>query len=437
MARSEGRAGWAGAVFLALYSTLWRVAAPVLPLLLPRLRPGWTHRLGWCFRPGPADIWIQAASGGEAYLALEILEAFMPGTEFRVLLTTCTAQGEEILVRGLEGKSWEGRVQIRFFPFDVPGISLGLIRGAGIDLMILLETEIWPGLLEACRRAGVQIWVVNGRMTEKSRRGYVRLGGLLAGRGPSRVLAVSEADGARFQSVFPDALVERMSNIKFDRAAVPLVPDRDGPSWTAEGNGLFVFGSLRREEEHLILPVFPELARRHPQVIPAIFPRHMERVESWEKALIAADLPVCRLSRMEAPCPPGTILLGDVFGRLGQAYTRASWAFVGGSLAPCGGQNFLEPLACGVRPVIGPHWKNFAWVGQEIIDLGLVLQIGSAADLVRVPDLNPEARELILKRAGDFMAARRGGAAQAAREILGFFDRIAGGRDTISGPKTL
>jgi 3-deoxy-D-manno-octulosonic-acid transferase len=116
----------------------------------------------------------------------------------------------------------------------------------------------------------------------------------------------------------------------------------------------------------------------------------------------------------------GTVVLWDTFGELSLAYQSAAAAFVGGSLAPLGGQNFLEPLVCGIRPVIGPSWENFTWVGPEIIRPGLVRIAAdwqAAADLL-VQDLqSPLARETVQKTALAYIRERQGGTALVCRAI--------------------
>ncbi len=112
--------------------------------------------------------------------------------------------------------------------------------------------------------------------------------------------------------------------------------------------------------------------------------------------------------------------MGDVFGELGNAYALANAVFVGGSLRPLGGQNFLEPLARGVTPVIGNYWSNFAWVGREIVDQGLVTEVKSAdaltAALLAALD-DPAPKEAVKKRYEHYVAPKRGGSAAVGRAI--------------------
>jgi 3-deoxy-D-manno-octulosonic-acid transferase len=117
---------------------------------------------------------------------------------------------------------------------------------------------------------------------------------------------------------------------------------------------------------------------------------------------------------------PGSVVLWDTFGELGHAYHLAAAAFVGGSLAPLRGQNFLEPLASGVRPVIGPSWEDFRWVGTDIIDRGLVREAHGwkeAARLLLEDIARPAVRETVRRQAGEYVQDRQGGTDKACRIV--------------------
>lgn len=126
-------------------------------------------------------------------------------------------------------------------------------------------------------------------------------------------------------------------------------------------------------------------------------------------------------SKTERRISAGNVILWDTFGELLPAYRLAESAFVGGSLAPLGGQNFLEALVSGVIPIIGPWWDNFAWVGQEIIESGLLRVAGDWKQVVELllKDLaNPPSRKDVINAALQFIEARRGGTEEACRRIV-------------------
>ncbi len=360
---------------LLLYQGLWHIVLPCLRLS-NRLRIGFDQRT--LKTPPPrADLWIQAASVGEAYLAWELVKTLQLPGQTTILLTTITSQGLDILRKiAQEDLGPTKKVITAYFPFDQPSIMARALSCIAPQAMILLESELWPGLMAACKEQGVKLLVVNGRMTQRSLNRYLRWPTIWRELRPQAVLAMSEADGSRFAALFGDDIVTTMANIKFDR----IQPQEEGPSpesnpllWIINGEDAFlVLGSVRQEEEGEIAQLLASLCTQNSHVIIGLFPRHMHRLSHWQKELNYLNLPWKLRSQCSTKTQPGTIILWDTMGELGLAYDLARTAFVGGSLAPVGGQNFLEPLSCGIRPVIGPHWTNFAWIGREIIDQGLV-----------------------------------------------------------------
>lgn len=486
------------ATLLAVYGGVWRLARPLLRRNA-RLAEGYDQRLvpeGWA---EAAHLWVQAASGGEAYLAWELLRhldgggvagmdgngtegttdgsadgstrssdrplpsfpaPFTPpctrGGELAVLLTSCTRQGVEVLEKA---RDWAAehrpglRVQVRYFPFDEPGLMRRALEQARPCAVALLETELWPGLLSACAARGVPVAVVNGRMTPRTLAGYLLTPDFWRGLAPARIAAISPDDAQRFGLLFGHDRISVMPNIKFDRA-LPQ-PEKSGESGAHGTPGLagtvlrsaaplVVLGSVREEEEAALLPVIQRIVQERPDADIAVAPRHMHRVPAWVNALEQAGLPWELRSRRTAPpsgdaSAPGTVLIWDVFGELAALYASATAVFVGGSLARLGGQNFLEPLTHGVVPCVGPSRENFAWVDGGLVrdgglnrDGGLTKNGGlaEAGLLAEVPDgdalaeallqqlRSPLQREVVRHRFEEWMAPRRGGGRMAADVVL-------------------
>jgi 3-deoxy-D-manno-octulosonic-acid transferase len=214
-----------------------------------------------------------------------------------------------------------------------------------------------------------------------------------------------------------------MPNIKFDR-----IGDTPAISYVANPLSRFfrpsskfvVFGSIREEEEPVIQNALTRLVNDHPTTIVALVPRHLHRIPAWKEFLASGTLPWILRSRLaEEPVKPGTIVLWDLFGELAAVYALAKTAFVGGSLAPLGGQNFLEPLAQGVRPVIGPSWSNFYWVGEDLITQSLVTIVATADELANeLGSSAPMSRENVRAATDEYIASKQGGTAMVAQRII-------------------
>lgn len=411
-------------LFDRLYETGWQLSMPLL-------RRSSRLKDGFCDRQNPdnlpaVDIWIQAASAGEAYLACSLLAGLKPARPVRILITSNTRQGIDIIDYFIRNKIPETAgitAFFAFFPFDRPAIMDAAVRRVGPRVMVLLETEIWPGLISALKRNHTRILIINGRLSKHSLRGYLLLKSLWSRRGPDLVMAVSPDDARRFSRIFGPDKVRLMRNIKFDR--LPFTghaadnPLRQLIPTTAS---FLVLGSIRQEEETHVGKIIREIHGLLPQTVTGIFPRHMHRINHWTKTLDLMDIPWMRRSALNGRAPrAGTLVLWDAFGELNQAYDLAKAVFVGGSLAPLGGQNFLEPLAYGVRPVIGPYWDHFAWVGEDILRQGLVIKAENwrhaAAELVRRLR-RPEPKEPVREAAMHYIRDRMGGTQQACVAIL-------------------
>lgn len=407
-----------------VYQLAWRIAIPFLRRN-HRLQQGLNQRI---LRgdPAAADLWIQAASVGEAFLAWEIIRKLDPPRPIRVLLTTYTSQGMEILEKARnETMQQPGRLTVdtAFFPFDHPALMTRAVAAIRPKVMLLLESELWPGLLLSCKEQRVKVLVANGRMTAKSLSKYRIWPTLWRHLRPDRILAISTDDAARFAALFGQDNVAIMPNIKFDRISDQGAPTAANNHLTPlfpSDDGLMVLGSVRQEEEADIMKMIGAIREKDQKIIIALFPRHMHRLANWGKMLEKYGGPWQLRSRITGPVQPGSIILWDTMGELLFAYQLAVAAFVGGSLAPLGGQNFLEPLTCGLKPVIGPHWSNFVWIGQEIIDQQLVFQAKNwqeAADLLLQNAANLPPREQIRQEIIAYVESRRGGTEKTCTTI--------------------
>lgn len=450
-------------VLRGAYGLAWSLARPFLRRH-KRLQEGFAWRLVPEDWSGPAthtgsgdaekityaeaDVWIQAASGGEAYLVWELLEHLAARREaagrpepLRVLATTWTRQGLEIL-QGMAVKLHEAHpwlnARATFFPLDAPGVMGRALEQARPRVVALLETELWPGLLMACEKRRIPVLVLNGRMTEKSLRHYLKLDAvepdIWKDMAPAQVCAISKADGERFAALFGADRVETAPNIKFDRAAAaPAVSDVSEslrallPPELHAGKTVLL-ASVREEEESAVLSIVQSLrAASAPTII--IAPRHMHRAKPWLTLLQGAQIPAAARSRQEGAVPAASVIVWDAFGELAQLYRLADAVFVGGSLAPLGGQNFLEALALGKIPCCGPHLDNFAWAleesapgaGDSLEALGL-LRLGQ--DSRAIASLLQEQIEkladsaIVRERFREWLAPRLGGSDRCARAVL-------------------
>ena len=289
-------------------------------------------------------------------------------------------------------------------------------------LLVLLETEIWPGLLAALKTAGVPSMIVNGRLQAKSLQHYRLWPHFWQAMAPDWILAVSRSDAERYACLYGRTRVSIMPNMKFDRIKADLGGNDYNPleKLISGDRPLVVLGSIRQEEEGAIIQMIRYLLDRRPEIQIGLFPRHMHRLASWQTLLENNGIPFLMRSQTDSEAKTADVILWDVFGELAKAYRIAAGAFVGGTLAPVGGQNFLEPLTCGLIPTIGPSWKTFDWVGEDLFTQGLVRVAqdwSTAADAMLELMTTPRPPKDVQDALQKYVTERQGGTAVTIEAI--------------------
>jgi 3-deoxy-D-manno-octulosonic-acid transferase len=404
----------------ALYTLLGLVALPLLPLRLwwrGRKEPGYREHIGERFghyhgTVPPTVYWIHAVSVGEtraATLLVQRLKVAYPGAT--IVLTHMTAAGRET------GHTLLGEHVVQaWLPYDVPFAVRAFYAHFRPAAGFLLETELWPNLVAAADTAGIPLFLVNARLSERSARGYQRFGALsrpMLGR-LAGVAAQSAADAARLAELGAPATIVT-GNLKFD-VTIPASALELGAGFRTRFGAtrpIWLAASTRDGEEALLLDA---LARRtlpgNPLLV--LVPRHPQRFATVAELLRVHGVPFVRRSEGGAPVPADVgVVLGDSMGEMPAYYAAADVAFVGGSLLPLGGQNLIESLAVGTPVLIGPHTFNFAEATAGAIDAGAALRVADADALVNALAAllaDPGRRQAMGLAARAFHALHRGAA---------------------------
>ena len=371
------------------------------------------------------DIWLQAASGGEARLAVSVCRSLSKDKHLRVLVATWTRQGRDVIEKALPSLKESHpllTLAVRFAPFDRPDIARRALALAKPRIVALLETELWPSLMAACREQGVPLYVMNGRITASTVNFGRRFASLMKAVSPSAVYAISENDRRGFAAIFP-CLTQTMPNIKFDLALELLEKPLSDNAFNAEGP-VFLFASVRSGEETRIPGQIAALFQERPDACIVVVPRHLHRVEAWKSVLADLGHSPLLVSAMEGTpsLPAGRVLIWDRFGDLPQLYASAQTVFVGGSFGQ-GGQNFLESLAAGRVPCIGPSASNFLWAMSRegthpsLEQSGLLCSAPTPREVIDVMLRQAEAprpRNDIRKDFQDWLSPRLGGSLRTA-----------------------
>ena len=426
----------------AVYRALWWIVAPLAVLRLmirSRRERGYREHIGerFGFSRGrvPEDsaplIWVHAVSVGETRAAQPLIAALMQARpDARVLVTHMTPSG-----RATSVELFGDRVLRCYLPYDLPHAVRRFLHAWRPSLGIVMETEVWPTLIDECRAADVPLVLTNARMSARSFRRAVRFGA--AARevfgGFTRVLAQSPSDAERLTALGARN-VAVLGNLKFDMATPPDIVAR-GRAWRAAigSRPVWVAASTREGEEALVLDAFAAVVQKDALLI--LVPRHPQRFDEVAALLERRGLPAMRRSAWGGapqaaaaatsvatqPLPRDVkVLLGDSMGELGAYYAASDVAFIGGSLLPLGGQNLIEACAVGVPVLIGPHVFNFAQATADAVAAGAAVQVADPADLARVLGelFADKARRVAMGAAASAFAARHRGATARTVDVL-------------------
>lgn len=443
MAIRTTRLSWSQRLAFAGYAVLMRLTAPLLRIKLwhrARREPAYAVQVHERFAryrgaaPGPGCVWVHAVSLGEtraAAVLLRELRALYPGVP--VLLThgtaTGRAQGQGLLQPG-DMQAW--------LPWDTPGAVRRFLAHFRPRVGVLMETEVWPALVQGCARAGVPLVLANARLNPRSAQRARQLRWLSgpAYRGVSAVLAQGTDDAQRLATLGA-SVAGVFGNLKFDVEA-DAAQAAQGRAWRAQalasapGRQVVMLASSREGEEALWLQ---QRAAWPADVLWLVVPRHPQRFDEVHRLLVAAGGAVTRRSALppqaQAVAPRDgehgaealPMWMGDSVGEMQAYYAMSDLALLGGSFAPLGGQNLIEALACGCPVVMGPHTYNFAEASRQAVQAGAAWQEADMpAALRRVAWLLHTAEgRMALSQARErglaLVAAGRGSACQQAQAI--------------------
>ncbi|HRH75541.1 MAG TPA: 3-deoxy-D-manno-octulosonic acid transferase, partial [Zoogloea sp.] len=303
------------------------------------------------------------------------------------------------------------RVQSAYLPYDFPWAIARFLRHFRPRIGVLMETELWPNLVESCRRTGTPLAMVNARLSERSARGYRRAGSLArdAFGHLAAIGAQTEADGRRLTTLGARWL-QVTGNIKFDitppEAMLALgeaFRNRIGP------RQILLAASTREGEEGPLLEAF---ARRCPPgVLLVLVPRHPQRFDEVARLVGRSGLKFQRRSGNEPVMADTRVWLGDSMGEMYAYYAAADTALIGGSWEKLGGQNPIEATAVGCPVVVGPHTFNFKAVCEQAIEAGAALRADNLEDGLQLAleIVHSPARRKSMGEAGrDFARSHRG-----------------------------
>lgn len=360
----------------ALFHLWWRA----------RKQPEYLQHVGERFgryttRSDKPLLWLHTVSVGETRAAATLVQRLRERyPDHQLLLTHTTPTG-----RAASEQLYGDDVLRVYLPYDYPFAVRRFLDHFKPRLGVLLETEVWFNLIDACREAKVPLLLLNARLSPKSAHAYSRFRSLARDglHALTLIAAQTEADALRLASLGHRA-VPVMGNLKFD-----IVPPADQLALSTElrqqfglQRPVFLAASTREGEEALLLTALQYAAVDNLLVV--IVPRHPQRFDAVAALIEQHGYRMQRRSS-NAPIAADTrVVLGDSMGELFAYYAACDIAFIGGSLLPLGGQNLIEAAACGKPVLFGPHTFNFAQATEQAIACDAALRVQHADDLVHL-----------------------------------------------------
>jgi len=419
-------------LFYAIAVTIAFAFAWPFLLLLPKLRAGTAARFGryppgfLADRKGPR-VWLHGASAGDLLALLPVYRELRRLRPDALFVVSCMTDSGEAIAR----KRFADADAVTFLPWDLPRAVARTVHILKPDLLVLEYTELWPALIREMKRRGGAVALTNGRFSERNLSRYRWLFRLFGNVLRELDLLLMREDAERERALALGAPPERVvvaGNTKFDTLLLSLGEGSTDALAAAfglrEGDRLWVAGSTHEGEEALLLDVFVRLRADFPELRLAIAPRYMERTGRIAALARERSLPV-RMRSSQAPPAGEPVLLLDTIGELVLAYRLASLVFVGGSFVTRGGQNILEPAACGRAVLFGPHMENFHDAVQVLVGRGGI-QVNDATHLHRVAhDLlaRPERLAEVGALARDAVGSVRGASVRNAEALAALLDR--------------
>jgi 3-deoxy-D-manno-octulosonic-acid transferase len=314
-------------------------------------------------------IWVHCSSVGEINLSETLIKKLLDNRKERILLTMFTDTGIGV-ARDKFVKN--ERVDIFYFPLDDRKNILDILKRIKLNLLILVETEIWPNLITEIGKKS-KVIIVNGRISDRSFKRYQKLSSYLKKifLYVDRFYMQSDEDSRRIIEIGAEkSRVETLGNLKFD-ISFQKYSDEERKElqslFNVDSRKVFTAGSSRSGEYEILLDTFKNLKN----TLLVLVPRHIERTPKIEEIIKEYGFSYKKYSELESKKEKTDIIIVDKIGILRKIYSITDIAFVGGTLVNIGGHSLLEPLFYGKTPIFGPYLQNVKEISREILELGL------------------------------------------------------------------
>ena len=348
-------------------------------------------------------IWVHCSSVGEINLSETLIKKLLSKRDENILLTMFTDTGIEVARNKFKK---EDRVKIYYFPLDSREKIREILDRVKISFLILVETEIWPNLINEVSRVA-RVILVNGRISDRSFGRYKKLKGFLKSifRNIDAFYMQTAHDSERIISLgAAKEKVETLGNLKFDIEFQRYTKEEQEAFKTflgVDGRKVFTAGSSRTGEYETLLEVYSKLS----DTLLILVPRHIEKTPMIEEMLKNTSYKFKKYSEInEKNIEKTDIIIVDAIGILRKIYSITDIAFVGGTLVNIGGHSLLEPLFYGKTPIFGPYLQNVKEISQDILKYGIGYKVENTSqflDAIKKVEENQDKSLKLIERLFD------------------------------------
>jgi 3-deoxy-D-manno-octulosonic-acid transferase len=404
----------------SLYTLCYFLLLPFIFLRLyirgkkaPAYRQRWGERVARFAAPDQTrGIWIHAVSVGEVLAAIPLIKHIQKKLPTTAITVTCMTPTGSERIRASLGES----VFHVYVPYDLPFLINRFLQKVKPQILVLMETELWPNILHTCKHKAIPILLANARLSLRSYQRYYRIQNFIQPllQNLTLVAAQSVNDAKFFAALGIDShRIQICGNLKFD-VTIPsdaaTVAQQLRSQW-GEERPVWIAASTHEGEDEIVLQAFANIKQEIPNILLILVPRHPERFQKVTRLCTNQGYRVVQRSTAIIENSGFDIYLGDTMGELLKLFAAADVAFIGGSFIPVGGHNLLEPALFKKPSITGPHVFNFSLIYDELSQAGGCIMVNNATTLAATVCRwlnNPESRLQAGEQAYQVIAQNRG-----------------------------
>ena len=394
-------------MFIELYKALMTISFPLIKATVIKKRQKqnkehptrFNERIGQYTyeRPQGKLYWLHGASVGESVSMLPLIEKLLSeDKELNIMVTTGTLTSAEIMSKRLPKRAFH-----QFIPFDTPKFAQNLITHFKPDAVLWFESELWPSLISSIKSNNIPLILVNGRISDSSFKNWQRFKPIIKELLSCFTLCLGQSlqDKERLE-ILGAKKTACVGNLKFSALSLPvnehILKDLKN---TIKTRPVLLLSSTHHNEEEQFTPYIKSLKETFNNLLVISVPRHPERGHTIQEMFNKFGYQTSLRSKLEPLTNSTEIYIADTIGEMGLWYSLASVSFIGGSLIPHGGQNFIEPSRSSNAVIVGPYMHNFKEMLEKAQTNDAIYQASNIEGVIKeIINLLQDAKHLKIRQ---------------------------------------